>query len=93
MLCCPARLSLDTTAIESDGEREEEEEKQNSVFKSTEQQQTLTHEACPGDETDGPLLRAPCPRAKVTNTFRLTLSVSLSFVLSTETGVKYRLFF
>lgn len=93
LLCSPARLSLDTMAIESDGEREDEEEKHNSVFESTDQQQTLTHTAWPGDETDGPTLRVPCPRAKVTNTFRLTLSVALSFILSSKTGHKYRLLF
>lgn len=93
LLCSPTRLSLDTMAIESDGEREDEEEKQNSAFEYTDQQQTLTHTAWPGDETDGPTLRVLCPRAKVTNTFRLTLSVALSFILSSKTGHKYRLLF
>ncbi|XP_076582434.1 rho guanine nucleotide exchange factor 18 isoform X2 [Chaetodon auriga] len=60
------RLSLDTMAMDSDGEREDEEEGPKSLFQST-QQQTHSCTACPGDETDGPMLRVPCPRARVTS--------------------------
>ncbi|XP_029906256.1 rho guanine nucleotide exchange factor 18 isoform X2 [Myripristis murdjan] len=63
------RLSLDTNAMDSDGEREDEEERQNSLFPSSHQQ---THDcpACPetgqGDEPDGPRRRVSCPKAKET---------------------------
>ncbi|KAG7514679.1 hypothetical protein JOB18_039884 [Solea senegalensis] len=59
------RLSLDTMAMNSDGEREDDEERQNSLFQST-QQQTYSCTACPVDETDSPRLRVPRPRADVT---------------------------
>ncbi|KAK2835510.1 hypothetical protein Q5P01_015994 [Channa striata] len=59
------RLSLDTMAMDSDGERDDEE-RQNSLFLST-QQDTSSCTACPDDETDGPILRMPCPRARVTS--------------------------
>lgn len=52
--------------MDSDGEREDDEERRNSLFESTQQQQTYTCTACPGDETDGPRLIVPCPRARVT---------------------------
>ncbi|XP_056234200.1 rho guanine nucleotide exchange factor 18 isoform X2 [Seriola aureovittata] len=52
------RLSLDTTAMDSDGEREDDEESH---------QQTYSCTACPEDETDGPRMRFPCPRARVTS--------------------------
>ncbi|XP_058493993.1 rho guanine nucleotide exchange factor 18 isoform X3 [Solea solea] len=59
------RLSLDTMAMNSDGEREDDEERQNSLFQST-QQQTYNCTACPVDETDSPWVRVPRPRASVT---------------------------
>uniref|UniRef100_A0A8D2ZTK0 Rho/rac guanine nucleotide exchange factor (GEF) 18b n=1 Tax=Scophthalmus maximus TaxID=52904 RepID=A0A8D2ZTK0_SCOMX len=58
------RLSLDTMATDSDGEREDDEERQNSLFEST-QQQSCT--ACPVEERDDPRRRGPCPRARVTS--------------------------
>ncbi|XP_039984340.1 rho guanine nucleotide exchange factor 18 isoform X2 [Xiphias gladius] len=60
------RLSLDTMAMDSDGEREDDEERQNSVFQPT-QQQTYSCTAFPQEETDGPRLRVPCPRSRVTS--------------------------
>uniref|UniRef100_A0A7N6A6T4 Rho/rac guanine nucleotide exchange factor (GEF) 18b n=1 Tax=Anabas testudineus TaxID=64144 RepID=A0A7N6A6T4_ANATE len=58
------RLSLDTMAMDSDGERDDDEETQNnlSLFNP---QESYTCTACPDDETDGP--RLPCPRARVTS--------------------------
>ncbi|XP_071399428.1 rho guanine nucleotide exchange factor 18 isoform X1 [Centroberyx affinis] len=61
------RLSLDTQAMDSDGEREDEEEKQNSIFQST-HQQTLGYPAClgtgQGEEPDGPMQKvSSCRRA------------------------------
>ncbi|XP_044056209.1 rho guanine nucleotide exchange factor 18 isoform X2 [Siniperca chuatsi] len=50
------RLSLDTMAMDSDGEREDDEERQSDSCT-----------ACPGEVTDGPRLRVPCPRARVTS--------------------------
>ncbi|TNN89326.1 hypothetical protein EYF80_000614 [Liparis tanakae] len=44
-------------AMDSDGEREDDEEGQ----------QTSSCTACPGEKTDGSRLRAPCPRARVTS--------------------------
>lgn len=58
------RLSLDTTAMDSDGEREDDEERQDSISESSQQQQS--HTCTAGGETGGPRLRAPCPRATVT---------------------------
>ncbi|XP_037625436.1 rho guanine nucleotide exchange factor 18 isoform X2 [Sebastes umbrosus] len=55
------RLSLDTMAMDSDGEREDDEEGQSS------QQQDYSCTDCPGDETDGSRLRVPCPRSRVTS--------------------------
>ncbi|XP_070764989.1 rho guanine nucleotide exchange factor 18 [Enoplosus armatus] len=49
------RLSLDTMAVDSDGEREDDEERQSDSCT-----------ACPGEEMDSPRLRVPCPRARVT---------------------------
>ncbi|XP_067368956.1 rho guanine nucleotide exchange factor 18 isoform X2 [Channa argus] len=60
------RLSLDTMAMDSDGEREDDEERQDHHFLSN-QQETYDCTACPGDETDGPMLSNPCPRARVTS--------------------------
>lgn len=51
-------------ATDSDGEREDDEERQNSLFEST-QQQSCT--ACPVEERDDPRRRGPCPRARVTS--------------------------
>ncbi|XP_070687927.1 rho guanine nucleotide exchange factor 18 [Pempheris klunzingeri] len=51
------RLSLDTMNMDSDGEREDDEERQKSLLQS----------ACPEEETDGPRPRLPCPRARVTS--------------------------
>lgn len=48
--------------MDSDGEREDDDdEKQNSVFKSADhqQQQTLSCTSCAGEETDGPRLKVP----------------------------------
>ncbi|XP_042272363.1 rho guanine nucleotide exchange factor 18 isoform X1 [Thunnus maccoyii] len=56
------RLSLDTMAMDSDGEREDDDEDRQST-----QQQSCSHTACPGDEPDGPRQRVPCPRARVTS--------------------------
>lgn len=53
-------------AMDSDGERDDDEETQNNLFLST-QQETYTCTACPGDEIDGPRIRFPCPRARVTS--------------------------
>lgn len=41
--------------MDSDGEREDDEERQKSVFQA----------ACPEEETDDPRLRLPCPRTRV----------------------------
>ncbi|XP_028259019.1 rho guanine nucleotide exchange factor 18 isoform X2 [Parambassis ranga] len=43
------RLSLDTTAMDSDGDREDDEERQNRLFQASE---------CTGDELDGPSHKA-----------------------------------
>ncbi|XP_026160604.1 rho guanine nucleotide exchange factor 18 isoform X2 [Mastacembelus armatus] len=59
------RLSLDAMAMDSDGEREDEEDRLNSSFLSS-QQETWSCTASPVEETDGPLVRTPCPRASVT---------------------------
>ncbi|XP_029939212.1 rho guanine nucleotide exchange factor 18 isoform X2 [Salarias fasciatus] len=45
------RLSLDTMAIDSDGEREDDEEQQASLFQST-QKHPDSFAACPSDEAD-----------------------------------------
>ncbi|XP_053178031.1 rho guanine nucleotide exchange factor 18 [Scomber japonicus] len=61
------RLSLDTTAMDSDGEREDDdEERQNSLFQST-QEQSDSQTACPGDEPDGLKQRVSCHRPRVTS--------------------------
>nr|XP_046247316.1 rho guanine nucleotide exchange factor 18 isoform X2 [Scatophagus argus] len=60
------RLSLDTMAMDSEGEREDDEERQRSLFQST-QPLTVRCTACPGDERDGPMPVDPCPRARVTS--------------------------
>ncbi|XP_075944102.1 rho guanine nucleotide exchange factor 18 [Anarhichas minor] len=60
------RLSLDTMAMDSDGEREDDEEGEKGLFQST-QPQTSSCTACPGEETDDSRLRFPCPRARVTS--------------------------
>ncbi|XP_029004831.2 rho guanine nucleotide exchange factor 18 isoform X2 [Betta splendens] len=56
------RLSLDTTAMDSDGEREDDNEALNNLFLSLEKDT-----ACPGEEPDAPRLRLPPPRARVTS--------------------------
>nr|XP_019936690.1 PREDICTED: rho guanine nucleotide exchange factor 18-like isoform X1 [Paralichthys olivaceus] len=61
------RLSLDTMAMDSDGERDDDEERQNSLFQPT-QQQSCTN--CPVEEIDEPSPRVPCPRARVTSMAR-----------------------
>ncbi|MEQ2274770.1 hypothetical protein XENORESO_010550 [Xenotaenia resolanae] len=53
------RLSLDTAAIDSDEDRGDDDEQQNSLFQSS-QQQSDSFSACPGDEPDGFSLRAIC---------------------------------
>lgn len=53
-------------AMDSDGEREDDEETQNNLFLSA-QKETDTCTACPGDERDGPRFRIPCPRVRVTS--------------------------
>ncbi|KAM7388212.1 hypothetical protein PAMP_024404 [Pampus punctatissimus] len=61
------RLSLDTMAMDSDGEREDDdEERQNSLFQSN-QQQRYSCTACPEQEPDGPRQRDSCHRARVTS--------------------------
>ncbi|XP_042372648.1 rho guanine nucleotide exchange factor 18 isoform X2 [Plectropomus leopardus] len=63
------RLSLDTTAMDSDGEREDDEEEgQKSLLQST-QEQEFSCTACPGEETDSSRLMVPCQRARVTSMF------------------------
>lgn len=52
--------------MDSDGERDDDEETQNNLFLST-QQDTYTCTAYSGDEIDGPRIRFPCPRARVTS--------------------------
>ncbi|KAI3368754.1 hypothetical protein L3Q82_025742, partial [Scortum barcoo] len=52
------RLSLDTMNMDSDGEREDDEETEKSL-------PTYSCTECPGDETDGPKQRVPCRRATV----------------------------
>lgn len=51
--------------MDSDGEREDDEERLNSLFKST-QQQTYSCTVCPEEETDDPMQSVSCPRARVT---------------------------
>lgn len=65
LLSCAARLSLDTMNMDSDGEKEDNEEGEKSIFQSI-QEQTNNCRACPGDEIDGPKLR-PWSRARVTS--------------------------
>ncbi|TMS20847.1 Rho guanine nucleotide exchange factor 18 [Larimichthys crocea] len=60
------RLSLDTMNMDSDGEKEDNEEGEKSISQST-QEQSNNCTACPEDEIDGPKLRFPCPRARVTS--------------------------
>lgn len=52
--------------MDSDGEREDDEERQNNLFLST-QQETYSCTACPGDgdEVDSPMERIWCPRASM----------------------------
>lgn len=47
-------------AMDSDGEREDEEERLNSLFETTEQPESSTCTSCPVDEIDGPRPRASC---------------------------------
>ncbi|KAK5870297.1 hypothetical protein PBY51_024948 [Eleginops maclovinus] len=60
------RLSLDTMATDSDGDREDddEEEGQKGFFPSSEQQ---TYGSSPGEETEVCRTTAPCPRARLTS--------------------------
>ncbi|XP_024921454.1 rho guanine nucleotide exchange factor 18 isoform X3 [Cynoglossus semilaevis] len=58
------RLSLDTMAMDSDGERDEDEDGQNNLFRST-QQQTCTDSTV--EETDGPCVRVSCSRGSITS--------------------------
>ncbi|KAM8889606.1 rho guanine nucleotide exchange factor 18 isoform 3-T3 [Synchiropus picturatus] len=58
------RLSLDTTAIDSDGEREEKEERLNSLFQSS-HTLTCSSTVTPGREREGSEGRASCPRGGV----------------------------
>ncbi|XP_054458240.1 rho guanine nucleotide exchange factor 18-like isoform X2 [Anoplopoma fimbria] len=60
------RLSLDTMGMESDGEREDDEEGEKGLLQSTEPQNYSCTD-CPGEKTDGSSLRGPCPRARVTS--------------------------
>ncbi|XP_041646746.1 rho guanine nucleotide exchange factor 18 isoform X2 [Cheilinus undulatus] len=57
------RLSLDTMNMDSDGERDDNEEGQKSLFQAS-QQETFNCTACPEDEMDGPRQRVPCSRAR-----------------------------
>lgn len=64
--CRAARLSLDTKAIDSDGERDDDddEERQNSLFQST-----YSCSPCPEEDSgspDGFSLRVSCPKIRVT---------------------------
>ncbi|XP_029285191.1 LOW QUALITY PROTEIN: rho guanine nucleotide exchange factor 18 [Cottoperca gobio] len=59
------RLSLDTMAMDSDGDREDDEEGQKGLFQST-QQQSHSCTACPA-ETHGCRLSVMCPTAGVTH--------------------------
>ncbi|CAJ1060618.1 rho guanine nucleotide exchange factor 18 isoform X1 [Xyrichtys novacula] len=54
------RLSLDTMNMDSDGEREDDEDREKNLFQASQQESC---EACPEDEMDGPRLR-PCPRPR-----------------------------
>ncbi|XP_075878948.1 rho guanine nucleotide exchange factor 18 isoform X6 [Nelusetta ayraudi] len=47
------RLSLDTMAMDSDGDRDDDEETLNSLFKSTQGAVSSTCMSCPADEMDG----------------------------------------
>lgn len=49
-------------AMDSEGEREDDDETQNNLFLSLEKDT-----GCAGDETDGPRLRISRPRARVTS--------------------------
>ncbi|KAM3619498.1 uncharacterized protein V6R79_009228 [Siganus canaliculatus] len=60
------RLSLDTMAMDSDGERDDDEDRQKSLFESI-QEHNLNCTMYSGDETDGPGLDFPASRAAVTN--------------------------
>lgn len=57
-MCC-FRLSLDTAGMDSDGEREDddEDERPSAVVQPTARQQR------PGDGADGAGSKGPCPRA------------------------------
>ncbi|XP_040039482.2 rho guanine nucleotide exchange factor 18 isoform X2 [Gasterosteus aculeatus] len=60
------RLSLDTTAMDSDGEREDDEEGEKGLFQPP-LPQTSGCTACPGEKTDGAGPMVPCPRARLTS--------------------------
>ncbi|XP_034567008.1 rho guanine nucleotide exchange factor 18 isoform X2 [Notolabrus celidotus] len=57
------RLSLDTMNMDSDGEREDDEEREKSLFQAS-QQEILSCTDCPADEMDGPRQRVPCPETR-----------------------------
>ncbi|KAL3047818.1 hypothetical protein OYC64_021897 [Pagothenia borchgrevinki] len=61
------RLSLDTMATDSDGEREEDEEEEEGLKGFFPSQQQQTYGSGPGEETDDCSLSVPCPRARVTS--------------------------
>ncbi|XP_010776793.1 uncharacterized protein [Notothenia coriiceps] len=61
------RLSLDTMATDSDGEREEDEEEEEGMKGFFPSQQQQTYGSGPGEETDDYSLSVPCPRARVTS--------------------------
>ncbi|KAF3834784.1 hypothetical protein F7725_027342 [Dissostichus mawsoni] len=61
------RLSLDTMATDSDGEREEDEEEEEGQKGFFPSQQEQTYGSGPGEETDDCSLSVPCPRARVTS--------------------------
>ncbi|KAK5907657.1 hypothetical protein CesoFtcFv8_005478 [Champsocephalus esox] len=61
------RLSLDTMATDSDGEREEDEEEEERLKGFFPSQQQQTYGSGPREETDDDSLIVPCPRARVTS--------------------------
>ncbi|MEQ2313576.1 hypothetical protein AMECASPLE_003363 [Ameca splendens] len=84
------RLSLDTAAIESDEDRGDDDEQQNSLFQSS-QQQSDSFSACPGDEPDGFSLRAICTpgrqlysRSEILATDEYSRAAHISHVVQTS---------
>ncbi|XP_074524304.1 rho guanine nucleotide exchange factor 18 [Halichoeres trimaculatus] len=76
------RLSLDTMNMDSDGEREDDEEREKSLFQAS-QEETLICTACPVDEMDGPKPRAPCPKTRA-NSLPARHLYSRSEILATD---------